>query len=154
MPRHLSFRRWIWMKYCNIKQNNSIAWLDYIDVHKSFSNIHFALENFRGCDFIYLHKVNKPLVYVFIIHFVFPGYLQEPFFFVQVVWHIVFVHSFRKPLFLKDGKYDIGDNALLESHLLNVAVDIDINDSRMKPVKLEKRLRIDGAACISHGIHS
>ena len=37
------------MKYCNIKQNNSIAWLDYIDVHKSFSNIHFALEHFRGC---------------------------------------------------------------------------------------------------------
>ena len=49
---------------------------------------------------------------------------------------------------LKDGKYDIGDNALLESHLLNVAVDIDINDSRMKPVKLEKRLRIDGAMSV------
>ena len=33
---------------------------------------------------------------------------------------------------LKDGKYEIGDNSLLESHLLNVAVDINANDSRMK----------------------
>lgn len=49
---------------------------------------------------------------------------------------------------LKDSKYNIGDNALLQSHLLNVAVDININDSRMKPVKIEKRAHIDGAVAI------
>ena len=49
---------------------------------------------------------------------------------------------------LKDGKYEIGDNSLLESHLLDVAVDIDINDSRMKPVKIERRAHIDGAVSI------
>ena len=49
---------------------------------------------------------------------------------------------------LKDSKYNIGDNALLQSHLLNVAVDINITDSRMKPVKIEKRAHIDGAVAI------
>ena len=56
------------------------------------------------------------------------------------------LHAFEGDL--KDGKYNIGDNALLQSHLLNVAVDININDSRMKPVKIEKRAHIDGAAAL------
>ena len=49
---------------------------------------------------------------------------------------------------LKDGAYCLGENNLLRAHLLNVAVDININDSRMKPVKLEKRAHIDGAVSI------
>lgn len=49
---------------------------------------------------------------------------------------------------LKDGLYNIGQNNLLRSHLLNVAVDINMNDSRMKPVKLNKRSHIDGAVSI------
>ena len=56
------------------------------------------------------------------------------------------LHAFEGDL--KDGKYEIGDNSLLESHLLNVAVDINANDSRMKPVKIEKRAHIDGAVSI------
>ena len=49
---------------------------------------------------------------------------------------------------LKDGKYNLGDNTLLASHFLNVAVEINMNDSRMKPVKIEKRMRIDGAVSV------
>ena len=49
---------------------------------------------------------------------------------------------------LKDGLIEIGDNALLQGHFLNVAVDININDSRMKPVKIDKRSHIDGAVSV------
>ena len=56
------------------------------------------------------------------------------------------LHAFEGDL--KDKKYNIGDNALLQSHFLNVAVDININDSRMKPVKIEKRAHIDGAVAV------
>lgn len=217
------------MKYCNIKQNNSIAWLDYIDVHKSFSNIHFALENFRGCYcvggidlsrttdltaasvVIYRNGKNHIITKFFMPKKRFSEAVDEdnvPYGmykekgFLQISgenkvdykdvyqWFIDLVKIYKiRPLKvgydrymahdlvdememagfhmddvyqgtnltpilrefegdLKDGKYDIGDNALLESHLLNVAVDIDINDSRMKPVKLEKRLRIDGAMSV------
>lgn len=217
------------MKYCNIKQNNSIAWLDYIDVHKSFSNIHFALENFRGCycvGGIDLSRTTDITAASIVIYKGGKNHIITKFFmpkkrfteavdednvpyslykdkgFLQISgenqvdykdvyqWFIDLVKIYKiRPLKvgydrymarnlvdemsmagfhmddvyqgtnltpilrtfegdLKDGKYDIGDNALLESHLLNVAVDIDINDSRMKPVKLEKRLRIDGAMSV------
>ena len=49
---------------------------------------------------------------------------------------------------LKDGLFDFGDNSMLAAHFLNVAVDINLNDSRMKPVKIEKRMRIDGAMSV------
>ena len=49
---------------------------------------------------------------------------------------------------LKDGKIVIGDNGLLHSHLLNVAVDMKENDSRRKAVKIDRRAHIDGAAAI------
>ncbi len=217
------------MKYCNIKQNNSIAWLDYIDVHKSFSNICLALENFRGCfcvGGIDLSRTTDLTAASIVIYKGGKNYIITKFFmpkkrFAEAVdednvpyeiykdkgfldisgenqvdykdvyqWFIDLVKKYKiRPLKvgydkymahnlvdemtmagfhmddvyqgtnltpilrtfegdLKDGKYDIGDNALLESHLLNVAVDIDINDSRMKPVKLEKRLRIDGAMSV------
>lgn len=217
------------MKYCNIKQNNSIAWLDYMDVHKSFSNIHYALEEFRGCfcvGGIDLSRTTDLTAASVVIYRGGKNHIITKFFmpkkrfneavdednvpyelyknkgFLQISgenqvdykdvyqWFIDLVKIYKiRPLKvgydrymarnlvdemamagfhmddvyqgtnltpilrtfegdLKDGKYDIGDNALLESHLLNVAVDIDINDSRMKPVKLEKRLRIDGAMSV------
>ena len=45
---------------------------------------------------------------------------------------------------IKDKKINIGENNLLKSHLLNVAVQINSGDGRMKPVKIEPRMRIDG----------
>ncbi|MCI8709050.1 MAG: terminase large subunit [Dorea sp.] len=217
------------MKYCNIKQNNSIAWLDYIDVHKSFSNIHFTLEDFRGCycvggidlsqttdltaasvvicrngknyiitkffmpkkrfaeavdednvpynlykekGFLAIsgeNKVNYKDVYQWFIDLVkiykirplkvgYDKYMANELVdeMTMAGFHMddVYQGTNLTPILrefegdLKDGKYDIGDNALLESHLLNVAVDINIKDSRMKPVKLERRLRIDGAMSV------
>lgn len=45
---------------------------------------------------------------------------------------------------IKDKKVEIGDNELLKAHFLNVAVQINSGDGRMKPVKIEPRLHIDG----------
>lgn len=45
---------------------------------------------------------------------------------------------------LKDRKIEIGQNQLLKSHFLNVAVQINSGDGRMKPVKIEPRMHIDG----------
>lgn len=217
------------MKYCNIKQNNSVAWLNYIDVHKAFSNIHFVLEDFRGCFcvggidlsrttdltaasiVIYRNGKNHVITKFFMPKKRFEEavdednvpygiYKEKGFLAISgknkvdykdvYQWFIDLVKIYKiRPLKvgydkymahelvdemsmagfhmddvrqgpnltpilrefegdLKDGKYDIGDNSLLESHLLNVAVDIDLNDSRMTPVKLEKRLRIDGAMSV------
>lgn len=217
------------MKYCNIKQNSSVAWLDYIDVHKAFSNIHFVLDNFRGCycvggiDLSQTTDLTAASIVIYrngknhiITKFFMPkkrfmeavdednvpyGIYREKGFLVisgenkvdykdVYKWFIELVKIYKiRPLKigydkymanelvsemimagfhmddvyqgtnltpilrefegdLKDGRYDIGDNALLESHFLNVAMDININDSRMKPVKLEKRLRIDGAMSV------
>ena len=36
----------------------------------------------------------------------------------------------------------------MAAHFLNVAVEIIVNDSRMKPVKIEKRQHIDGAVSV------
>lgn len=37
-------------KYCNIKQNSSVAWLDYWDVMKAVNeDIGISLEEYRGC---------------------------------------------------------------------------------------------------------
>ena len=49
---------------------------------------------------------------------------------------------------LKDGKYRTGDNSLLRSHFLNVAVKIDVTDDRKTPVKVDTRSRIDGAVSV------
>ena len=45
---------------------------------------------------------------------------------------------------LKEQKIEIGQNQLLKSHFLNVAVQINSGDGRMKPVKIEPRAHIDG----------
>jgi len=45
---------------------------------------------------------------------------------------------------LKDGVINVGENDLLRSHFLNVAVQINSGDGRKKPVKIERRKHIDG----------
>lgn len=50
---------------------------------------------------------------------------------------------------LLDGLIDIGDNSLLQSHLLNTAVKAEGGeDRRMRIVKIKKRGRIDGTAAM------
>ena len=49
---------------------------------------------------------------------------------------------------LKDGRIDVGDNALLQSHLLNMGLKTDIETNRVKPTKITRRARIDGGAAL------
>ena len=56
------------------------------------------------------------------------------------------MHEFEGSL--KDGKIIIGDNYLLQAHFLNVAAEIDLKDSRMKPIKIDKRSHIDGTMSV------
>lgn len=216
-------------KYCNIKQNSSIAWLDFETVAKAATDQPFTLEEFHGCYCVagidlsrttdltavslIIEKNGKNYIYtrffmpqerykiaineegvpynIFVeegflilsgenqvdykdvynwfidlirIHKIKPlkvgydrycaGYLvqemKEAGFHMDDVYQgtnlTPVLHTFEGDL--KDGLYDIGDNKLLRSHLLNVAVDINMNDSRLKPVKLNKRAHIDGAVSI------
>lgn len=222
-------------KYCNIKQNSSVAWLEYSDVEKAVLKdgaglpAAISLEDFKGCycvggidlsrttdltaavviierddiNYIFakffmplerykvaINEENTPynifeergflqlsgdnavdyrdvynwffeLVKVYKIRPLKVGYdrysaqylvqdMKESGFHMDDVYQgtnlTPILHAFEGEL--KDGKYCIGDNALLQSHLLNVAVDINLNDSRMKPVKIEKRAHIDGAVAI------
>ena len=222
-------------KYCNIKQNSSVAWLEYSDVEKAVGKdehgepVTLSLEDFRGCycvggidlsrttdltaaviiierdgvNYIFakffmprerykvaINEENTPynifeekgflqlsgdnavdyhdvykwffdLVKVYKIKPLKVGYdrysaqylvqeMKESGFHMDDVYQgtnlTPILHAFEGDL--KDGSYNIGDNALLQSHFLNVAVDININDSRMKPVKIEKRAHIDGAVAV------
>ena len=217
-------------KYCNIKQNSSVAWLDYWDVMKAVNeDIKITLEEYRGCycvggidlsrttdltaasiviwkngkwnvitkfympkkryeiavnednvpyniyrekgfleisgenqvDYKDVYKWFIDLVKVYKIRPLKIGYdrymagyliddLKMAGFQVDDVYQgtnlTPILHQFEGDL--KDGKYNLGDNTLLASHLLNVAVEINMNDSRMKPVKIEKRMRIDGAVSV------
>ena len=222
-------------KYCNIKQNSSVAWLEYSDVEKAVLKDGaglpkaISLDDFKGCycvggidlsrttdltaavviierddiNYIFakffmplerykvaINEENTPynifeergflqlsgenavdyrdvynwffeLVKVYKIRPLKVGYdrysaqylvqdMKESGFHMDDVYQgtnlTPVLHAFEGEL--KDGKYCIGDNALLQSHLLNVAVDINLNDSRMKPVKIEKRAHIDGAVAI------
>lgn len=49
---------------------------------------------------------------------------------------------------LLNGLYRIGQNNLLMSHLLNVALKENSEDDRKKPVKISKRSHIDGAVAV------
>ena len=49
---------------------------------------------------------------------------------------------------LKDGRICIGDNALLQSHLLNMGLKTDLETNRVKPTKISRRARIDGGAAL------
>ena len=215
-------------KYCNIKQNSSIAWLDFETVMKATS-APYTLEDFRGCYCVagidlsktvdltaaslviekggksytitqffmpqerydiaideesvpynifkeqgYLtisgeHQVNYKDVLMWFVRLVkeykiYPlkvgydrycaGYLVEEMKDYGFQMDDVYQGTNLTPVLntfegeLKDGKYLIGDNNLLKSHLLNVAVQIQTDDSRLKPVKIEKRLHIDGAVSV------
>ncbi|MBQ6994973.1 MAG: terminase large subunit [Lachnospiraceae bacterium] len=217
-------------KYCNIKQNSSVAWLDYSDVMKSVSDDKtLLLEDFKGCycvggidlsrttdltaasiviykdgknhiftkfympqkryevavnednvpyniykekGFLQIsgeNQVNYKDVYNWFIELVkvykirplkigydrySAGYLIDELQMAGFQTDDVYQGTNLTPILnqfegdLKDGKYDMGDNTLLASHFLNVAVEINMNDSRMKPVKIEKRMRIDGAVSV------
>ena len=217
-------------KYCNIKQNSSVAWLDYWDVMKAVNeDIGISLEEYRGCYCVggidlsrttdltaasiviwkngkwnvitkfYMPKkryevavnednvpyniyrekgfleisgenqVDHKDVYKWFIDLVkvykirplkigydrySAGYLVDDLKMAGFQTDDVYQGTNLTPILnqfegdLKDGKYNLGDNTLLASHFLNVAVEINMNDSRMKPVKIEKRMRIDGAVSV------
>lgn len=222
-------------KFCNIKQNSSIAWLDFQDVEKAVEKddagaaVALSLDDFRGCYCVGGIDLSRTtdltaagiviersgINYIF-VQFFMPqkryevaideegvpyNYFREKGFLTisgenAVDYHDVFKWFFDlvkvykiKPLKvgydrysaqylvqdmkdagfhmddvyqgtnltpiliefegkLKDALIRIGDNGLLQSHFLNVAVDINLNDSRMKPVKIDRRKHIDGAVAV------
>ena len=217
-------------KFCNIKQNSAVAWLDYWDVMKCVhEDKPLALEDFKGCYCVAgidLSRttdltaasiiINRDGINHVFTRFYMPQkryeiainedntpyniYRDRGFLFISgenqvdykdvYNWLIELVKVYKiKPLKigydrysasylvddlktagfhtddvyqgtnltpilhmfegeLKDGNFNFGDNSMLASHFLNVAVDINLNDSRMKPVKIEKRMRIDGAMSV------
>lgn len=217
-------------KFCNIKQNSAVAWLDYWDVMKCVhEDKPLHLEDFKGCycvGGIDLSRttdltaasivINRDGINHVFTRFYMPQkryevainedntpyniYRDRGFLFISgenqvdykdvYNWFIELVKVYKiKPLKigydrysanylvedlktagfhtddvyqgtnltpvlhefegnLKDGLFDFGDNSMLAAHFLNVAVDINLNDSRMKPVKIEKRMRIDGAMSV------
>lgn len=217
-------------KFCNIKQNSAVAWLDYWDVMKCVHEEKpLSLEDFKGCycvGGIDLSRttdltaasivINRDGINHIFTRFYMPRkryevainedntpyniYRDRGFLFISgenqvdykdvYNWFIELVKVYKiKPLKigydrysanylvedlktagfhtddvyqgtnltpvlhefegnLKDGLFDFGDNSMLAAHFLNVAVDINLNDSRMKPVKIEKRMRIDGAMSV------
>ena len=217
-------------KFCNIKQNSAVAWLDYWDVMKCVHEEKpLSLEDFKGCycvGGIDLSRttdltaasivINRDGINHIFTRFYMPQkryevainedntpyniYRDRGFLFISgenqvdykdvYNWFIELVKVYKiKPLKigydrysanylvedlktagfhtddvyqgtnltpilhefegnLKDGLFDFGDNSMLAAHFINVAVDINLNDSRMKPVKIEKRMRIDGAMSV------
>lgn len=217
-------------KFCNIKQNSAVAWLDYWDVMKCVHEEKpLSLEDFKGCycvGGIDLSRttdltaasivINRDGINHIFTRFYMPQkryevainedntpyniYRDRGFLFISgenqvdykdvYNWFIELVKVYKiKPLKigydrysanylvedlktagfhtddvyqgtnltpvlhefegnLKDRLFDFGDNSMLAAHFLNVAVDINLNDSRMKPVKIEKRMRIDGAMSV------
>ena len=217
-------------KFCNIKQNSAVAWLDYWDVMKCVHEEKpLSLEDFKGCycvGGIDLSRttdltaasivINRDGINHIFTRFYMPQkryevainedntpyniYRDRGFLFISgenqvdykdvYNWFIELVKVYKiKPLKigydrysanylvedlktagfhtddvyqgtnltpvlhefegnLKDGLFDFGDNSMLAAHFLNVAVDINLNDSRMKPVKIEKSMRIDGAMSV------
>ena len=217
-------------KFCNIKQNSAVAWLDYWDVMKCVHEEKpLSLEDFKGCycvGGIDLSRttdltaasivINRDGINHIFTRFYMPQkryevainedntpyniYRDRGFLFISgenqvdykdvYNWFIELVKVYKiKPLKigydrysanylvedlktagfhtddvyqgtnltpvlhefegnLKDGLFNFGDNSMLAAHFLNVAVNINLNDSRMKPVKIEKRMRIDGAMSV------
>lgn len=217
-------------KFCNIKQNSAVAWLDYWDVMKCVHEEKpLSLEDFKGCYCVAgidLSRttdltaasivINRDGINHIFTRFYMPQkryevainedntpyniYRDRGFLFISgenqvdykdvYNWFIELVKVYKiKPLKigydrysanylvedlktagfhtddvyqgtnltpilhefegnLKDGLFDFGDNSMLAAHFLNVAVDINLNDNRMKPVKIEKRMRIDGAMSV------
>lgn len=220
----LSKRAEFLCKYCNIKQNSAVAWLDYQDV-ENVSGATLTLDDFRGCYCVagvdasqttdltaagvvierngklyifvqffmpadriarateeegvpYQTFVDRGIITVSGDHFV--DYHDIYKWFVRLVKEYkirplcigydrysvqylvndlnatgfktddVFQGTNLSPILkelegqLKDENIEIGVNQLLKAHFLNVAVQINSGDGRMKPIKLERRLHIDG----------
>lgn len=222
-------------KFCNIKQNSSVAWLDFQDVEKAAAKdadgipASLSLDDFRGCycvggiDLSRTTDLTAAAVVIerdginyCIVQFFMPKerykqaideegvpyniFREQGFLTISgenvVDYHDVFKWFFNlvkvykiKPLKvgydrysaqylvqdmkdagfhmddvyqgtnltpiliefegkLKDGRIVFGDNGLLQSHFLNVAVDISLKDSRMKPVKIDRRSHIDGSVAV------
>lgn len=49
---------------------------------------------------------------------------------------------------IKDCAFDIGDNDLLKIHLLDMAVKVEAESERCKPIKMSSTAHIDGAAAL------
>ena len=49
---------------------------------------------------------------------------------------------------LRDKTLQLGKNILLQSHFLNVAVKINAETRKMRPVKIEERCHIDGFVAV------
>lgn len=49
---------------------------------------------------------------------------------------------------IKDGSLHIGHNNLLKAHLLNMALKVDTETQKVKPIKISANARIDGAAAL------
>lgn len=211
-------------KYCNVKQNSSVAWLDY-DTVECCRGEKLTLEDFRGCYCVAgidLSKTTDLTAASIIIERNGKFYIFTQFFmpaerlekatkeeeipydkFVKLGyltlsgshdvdyhdvenWLVMLVKKYKiKPLKvgydrwsasyliqdlqqsgfhtddvyqgtnlsplldefeskLKDGVINVGENDLLRSHFLNVAVQINSGDGRKKPVKIERRKHIDG----------
>lgn len=222
-------------KYCNIKQNNSAAWLEARDVEKALpknedgSVVHLSLEDFRGCACVGGVDLSRTtdltaasivievegVQYVFCKFFMpearyliaadeesvpYPEYVSKGDLIISgdnfvdykdvYNWFCSLIKVYKiRPLeigydryssqylvqdlktagfhtddvyqgtnltpimhefegSLKDGKIIIGDNYLLQAHFLNVAAEIDLKDSRMKPIKIDKRSHIDGTMSV------
>lgn len=213
-------------KYCNIKQNSTQAWLDYISVDKSCGD-ELKLEDFRdsycvggidlsqttdltscciiiekagrlyvfshffmpanrvetataedgvpydifrkqglltlsGENYVDYHDIYKWFVHIVEEYQIFPlkvgydrysaQYLVEDM--KQYGFHMddVFQGFNLTPVIketeglIKDGVIRFGNNNLMKSHLLNVALKADTESQKVKPVKVGTKTRIDGAA--------
>jgi phage terminase large subunit-like protein len=49
---------------------------------------------------------------------------------------------------IKNGDFNIGNNDLMKSHLLNVALKSDSEIGKVKAIKIEERAHIDGCAAL------
>ncbi len=211
-------------KYCNIKQNSSIAWLDFEDVD-AVSGEKYTLEDFRGCYCVAGIDLSKTTdltaasivierngkFYIFTQFFMpkdrfeksveednipYGKYVKQGYLTLSgnhdidyrdvQEWLMTLIKKYKirplkvgydrwsatyliqdlkqsglqtddvyqgtnlSPLLdefesrIKDKVVQIGENELLKAHLLNVAVQINSGDGRKKPVKIERRLHIDG----------
>lgn len=211
-------------KYCNIKQNSSVAWLDFQDV-ENISGEKFTLEDFRGCYCVAGIDLSKTTdltaasiviergkkFYIFTQFFMprdrfekainedgvpYNIYAKQGYLTISgnhdvdyhdvEKWFLMLIKQYKiKPLKVgydrysaqyliqdlqqngfhtddvyqgtnlsplldefegkvKDKVIQIGENNLLKAHLLNTAVQINSGDGRKKPVKIERRMHIDG----------
>lgn len=216
------------VKYCNIKQNSSLAWLDYTTIEKA-SRKQYSLDDFVECycvggidlsqttdltaASIIVEKWNE--LYSFTQFFMPKNKIQElqeregvPYeIFVKqglitpsgdnfvdykdvYNWFVMLVEKYKiYPLkigydrysakylvndlgqygfhtddvfqgenlapviqefegILKDGVFNIGNNNLLKSHFLNVALKHNMDTRKFRPVKIEQRAHIDGFVSI------